>query len=64
MLVVAAEVPVVVGTGAKVVELDDEPIPADDINGGKPAPAIMPLLAELPSTVLLRIGMLGAGFYK
>ena len=53
-------VPVVLGTAAKLDELDGVLIPVDDINGGKPAPAIIPPLVELPSIVLLKIGILGA----
>ena len=54
----------VAGTAVKLVEFDDVFMPPDDINGGKPAPAIIPPLDELPSTVVLRMGMLGAEFQK
>ena len=64
LLVVVAVVPVVLTTADKLVEFDDVVIPADGINGGSPAPAMIPPLVELPSIVLLRIGMLGAKFHK
>ena len=60
LVVVAVVVPVVVDTAAKLAELDDVLIPVEDINGGKPAPAMIPPLAVLPSIVLLKIGILGA----
>ena len=64
LVVVAVVLPVVLGAADIPVEFADAVKPVDDINGGKPAPAISPPLVVLLSATLPRIGILGAGKNK